>query len=354
MLAVTPDGTVYFGSGDGFDQEPPIGRINPALAAPGTSNGITWVRTPDNAPSCCAAIFRDMSWSTFDNRLYWSRSDLTIGTLAGDVVTANQIPNSPWGIVAAPEGGAWLAEYGSSNVGPAYTGNRLARVSSGLGLSEYPNLGMQTGTWDGTRYDAKPAGHRRRAGRQALVHRVRRRQPGLPARHHRRRHLLPRVPPLPDGGAVLGHPLGSALGDLDVAADGTVWYTNELKKTIGALRPGTAQYAEFALADISGSAPAHRSRSARPRTAPCGPPSTAASARRGRTRSCRSRPPHHRRSRCTSSAPRSRRSSRPDTHGNVWFSGSPGAGAAPSVASRTPSPCHAQGHSGRRRCFRPR
>lgn len=61
-------------------------------------------------------------------------------------------------IVALPDGGAWLTEYTSSNVAPAYTGNRIAQVSSSLGLSELPNLAMQTGVFDGTRYDAKPRG----------------------------------------------------------------------------------------------------------------------------------------------------------------------------------------------------
>ena len=128
-LDVSPAGTVYFGSGDGFQPTPPIGRLNPALAVPGTPMGITGVKTPD-APGCCASIFRDFSWSTHDNRLYWTRSDNLVGTLAGDVVTSAPVPAAPWGIVAAPDGGAWLTEYGSSNVGPAYVGNRLARVGS--------------------------------------------------------------------------------------------------------------------------------------------------------------------------------------------------------------------------------
>ena len=42
-LEVSPAGTVYFGSGDGFEPTPPIGRLNPALAVAGTSAGITGV-----------------------------------------------------------------------------------------------------------------------------------------------------------------------------------------------------------------------------------------------------------------------------------------------------------------------
>ena len=45
-------------------------------------------------------------------------------------------------------------------------------------------------------------------------------------------------------------PSGTALTDVAVAADGTVWYTNELKKTIGRFVPTDATYAEFRLADI--------------------------------------------------------------------------------------------------------
>ena len=156
-LDVSPAGTVYFGSGDGFEATPPIGRLNPALAVPGTPTGITWVTTPDG-PGCCASIFRDFSWSTLDNRLYWSRSDRLVGTVQGDVVSSGLVPVAPWGIVAAPDGGAWVTEYGSSNVQPDYIGNRIARVGSDLSLGEWPNLAMQTGTFDGTRYDAKPKG----------------------------------------------------------------------------------------------------------------------------------------------------------------------------------------------------
>ena len=95
-LDVSPDGTVYFGSGDGFEPTPPIGRLNPALAVPGTPKGITGVDTPD-APGCCASIFRDLSWSTLDNRLYWTRSDNLVGTLAGDAVTSAPVPDRALG-----------------------------------------------------------------------------------------------------------------------------------------------------------------------------------------------------------------------------------------------------------------
>ena len=71
-----------------------------------------------------------MSWSAKDNRLYWTRSDNLVGTLtaAGKVATA-PVPAAPWGIVAAPDGGAWLTENCSNNVGPAVAGGRIARVT---------------------------------------------------------------------------------------------------------------------------------------------------------------------------------------------------------------------------------
>ena len=46
-------------------------------------------------------------------------------------MTSAPVPAAPWGIVAAPDGGAWMTEYGSSNVAPAYVGNRIASVSAG-------------------------------------------------------------------------------------------------------------------------------------------------------------------------------------------------------------------------------
>ena len=161
------------------------------------------VNTPD-APGCCASIFRDFAWSTFDNRLYWTRSDNLVGTLAGDTVSSAPMPAEPWGIVAAPDGGAWMTEYGSSNVAPAYSGNRIARVGAGLGLAEYPNLAMQTGELRRDALRRQAEGDRARARRQAVVRPGRGGQPRLPDRHDRRHQRLHRVPALPDDGAVLG------------------------------------------------------------------------------------------------------------------------------------------------------
>jgi streptogramin lyase len=248
-LEVAPNGTVYFGSGDGFEQTPPIGRLNPAQAVPGTANGITWVNTPD-APGCCAAIFRDMSWSALDGRLYWTRSDSTVGTLVADTVTAVQIPSAPWGIAAAPDGGAWLTEYGSSNVSPAYTGNRLARIDAGLGLQEHPNLALQTGSFDGTRYDAKPKGIAVAPGGKPWFVQAEAGNPGYRIATTGGALGYTEYRPCPTAALCSGVSSGTALTDVAVAGDGTVWYTNELKKTIGRFVPATADYAEFRLADI--------------------------------------------------------------------------------------------------------
>src|SRR4051812_15722315 len=56
-LDVAPDGTVYFGAGStsadvAINQRPPIVTLNPVLAVPGTSNGMTFAPTPLSGRCC--------------------------------------------------------------------------------------------------------------------------------------------------------------------------------------------------------------------------------------------------------------------------------------------------------------
>lgn len=248
-LAVAPDGTVYFGAGDGFMATPPIGKLNPALVSPGTPNGITGITTPD-APGCCASIFRDMSWSVRDNRLYWTRSDALLGTLdsAGTVVTA-PLPAAPWGIVAAPDGGAWMTEYSASNVGPTYAGNKIARVAQGLGLTEYANLALQDGqtTLNSLRYDAKPKGITLMADGTPWFAEADNGNPGYRIGTTRgafeyTEYSGPCVSASPCSGSFVGQ----GITDVAIGSDNAVWYTNELTHAIGRLVPGST-ITEYAL-----------------------------------------------------------------------------------------------------------
>ena len=129
--------------------------------------------------------------------------------------------------------------------------------------------------------------------RHALVRRVQRRQlraTGSP------RSPVPAyteyVPPCLAGAATApGSCTGSALSDVAAGRDGAIWYTNELKRTVGRLVPDQTVYGVPARrASGPGSAPARRGRSASRPTARCGSRFTAAAAAQAPTRSSRSFP----------------------------------------------------------------
>jgi len=240
-------GSVFFGIGDGFNQEPWIVTLNPAAAVPGTANGMTYVKTPD-APGCCSSIFREFSWSDTDKQLYWTRSDSTIGKFANGIVTARQLTAQPWGIAAAGNGGAFVAEYSDSN-SPPYNGNRVSTVNAALDVAPGTNLALQTGSWDGTRYDAKVKGvavapdGRPWFTENAPTNNGYRIGSGVgPYQEFR---------PCPTAALCSeGRTVPSGLNDIEVAADGTVWYTNDIKNAIGRFVPGTNAYTEFALSSF--------------------------------------------------------------------------------------------------------
>ena len=246
-LAVAPDGIVYFGAGDGFMATPPIGRLDPALASPGTSSGITGITTPDG-PGCCASIFRDMSWSAKDDRLYWTRSDSLVGTVKAGVVSSKVLPASPWGIAASPDGGAWLTEYSASNVGPAYTGNRVAQVTPELGLNEAGNLALQGGrtTLDPLRYDAKPKGIAVAADGKPWFAEADAGNPGYRIGTTGGSTYTEYSGPCLAASPCSGSFTGQGITDVAVGADGSVWYTNVITKSLGHLVPGGAQ-TEYSL-----------------------------------------------------------------------------------------------------------
>ena len=82
--------------------------------------GSPWVKTPD-APGCCCLdlprlLVVDAATTGSTGRAATARSARSRATRE----PRRRCPDAPWGIVAAPDGGAWMTEYGSSNVGPAY------------------------------------------------------------------------------------------------------------------------------------------------------------------------------------------------------------------------------------------
>jgi streptogramin lyase len=246
-LAVAPDGVVYFGGGNGFADTPPIGRLDPAQAVAGTSSGITGITTPDG-PGCCSSIFRQLAWSTKDDLLYWTRSDSLVGTLKGTTVDSKVLAASPWGIAAAPGGGAWLAENSASNVGPGYAGNRVAQVSAALGVNEAPNLALQGGrtTLDPLRYDAKPRGIAVAADGTPWFAEADAGNPGYRIGTSTGSTYTEYSGPCVAAAPCSGSYTGSGITDVAVGKDGSVWYTNQITRSLGHLVVGGPQ-TEYAL-----------------------------------------------------------------------------------------------------------
>ena len=251
-LAVAPDGTVYFGAGDGFNQEPPIGRVNPAQVVPGTASGITGITTPD-APGCCAAGFRDMSWSTRDDRLYFTRSDNTVGAVVSGTAPIAPVPVAPWGIVAAPDGGAWMTEYGTGPQTPDpadRAGSRIARVSSSLGLDELPNIQTFPGVYSPARFDAKPRGITVAPDGTPWFTEADNGNPGYRVAKVAGNGYVEYSAPCVAQSPCSGSFTGTGLTDVAVDQTGAVWYTNELKRVVTRLVPDIEQ-TEYPLGGMS-------------------------------------------------------------------------------------------------------
>ncbi|MDA0179114.1 hypothetical protein OJ997_02310 [Solirubrobacter phytolaccae] len=241
-LEVTPDGNVFFGGSDNTE-EPPIGRVNTAQVTPGTSTGITGLKTPD-AEGCCSSQLRDMTWSAKDARLYFTRSDRTVGKLVGDTVTLGTVPVAPWGIAAAPGGGAWMAEY-SAGPGTAdpfqRLGSRMAFVAPDLTLGELPSLQTYTGTYYSIRFDALPRGVTVAPDGTPWFTQANPGNAGYRVAKVTGGSYVEYDAPCGAGSPCSGSHTGTGLTDVAVAPDGAVWYTNELKRAVTRMVPGASQ-----------------------------------------------------------------------------------------------------------------
>ena len=98
---------------------------------------------------------------------------------------------------------------------------------------------MQTGVWDGGRYDAKPKGIAIAPDGKPWFAEADAGNPGyrLGTTGGASSATL-EYRPCPTAALCSGSFTGTGLSDVAVAADGTVWYTNEIKKTIGRFVPG--------------------------------------------------------------------------------------------------------------------
>ncbi|MDA0163177.1 hypothetical protein OM076_23085 [Solirubrobacter ginsenosidimutans] len=248
-IAAAPDGTVYVGTDDN-SKTPPIAKVDPAQVSAGTAKGVTLIASPPHPDPavCCVRLFRDMSYSAKSNALFWTRSDGQVGKLDATGMSSITLTGNiePFGIAAAPDGGAWFSEKGASNVGPAYAGNRIAYVSRALGgPNEQVNLALQGGrtTLDSLRYAAQPKGMTIGVDGKPWFVSSDGGNPGwrigtTKGAEYEEYRLCP------CGSGV------TALTDVVAATDGTLWYTNEFNSTVGRFNPASHDYQEFSLVSM--------------------------------------------------------------------------------------------------------
>jgi streptogramin lyase len=277
-IATAPDGTVWFGSDrtqaeQAANAAPPLARLTPAAASPGTADGIDVFATPKlEAPGeCCSNFIRAVAYDGVRGRIWFVRStgvfgygsvlNMTPGT-SGGFTSGRQDPGMDLGGVAlAADGTAWITEKGASNSSD-WPGNRVAH-SSGADLVELPNLAFQTGSLDSIRYDAKPAGITVADDGEVWFTEA---EPGNPGYRIARANAagpsgsyteypLPCVPPPASScsGIVTSNPEGPV--SIAAADDGSIWYTNVLRNAVGVLDKDRTTIKEYPLPSVAGGQP---------------------------------------------------------------------------------------------------
>jgi hypothetical protein len=248
----------------GSQPTPSLGRLIPAQASPGTSNGIAFFPLPDPAGvNCCANQARGVTFNPADGKLYYVRDDGGLGSaLPADLVAGTSsgfaaltLPGNVdlWDIAPSPAGGARFTEHSASNVGPTYYGDRIGYLNGSV--TEGPNIAIQDGAsaLSPSRYDAQPSGiavdH---AGRPWFVEE----SAGNPGyrigtyggggNHYDEFQITPCEGVNPCSGSYTGQ----GLTDVAIAPDGGVWFTNYLNKKFGRFDPGSHQMVQYTLTSI--------------------------------------------------------------------------------------------------------
>ena len=260
-VTTSPDGAVWFGVGNTGGNPPPLGRLTPAAATPGTANGIDYFPSPAVAgEGCCANFVRSLAFDATRGHLWFTRST----GVYGYATPASMVPGTEngfnsarlpsglnlGGIALQEDGTAWFAENGASNT-EGWPGNRMASTSAGLGLSELPNLAFQTGSLDSSRYDAKPSGVTIAPDGGVWFAESTAGLPGyriakVAGAGYQEYLVTPCAPSPPCSGSNTGQ------GPTDVAAapDGSIWFTNLLKRTVGRLDPAGGTITQYTMGSI--------------------------------------------------------------------------------------------------------
>jgi streptogramin lyase len=266
---VTADGAgnVWFTAkspAHGSQPTPSLGRLIPAQASPGTSDGIAIFPLPDPVGvNCCANQARGVTFNPADGKLYYVRSDGGVGSALPAALTpgsssgfdAATLPGNVdlWDVAPSPAGGAWFTEHSASNVSPTFYGDRIAYYNGSV--AEGPNVAIQDGATalSSSRYDAQPSGIAvDAAGRPWFVEE----NAGLPGYRvatyggsgsHYDEYL---ISPCEGTTYCSGASGGQGLTDVAIAPDGGIWFTNYLNKKFGRFDPATHQMAQYTLTSI--------------------------------------------------------------------------------------------------------
>lgn len=272
-VAVDGAGDVWFGAagpnhvpagGSSASQPTPsIGRLHPAGAHAGTSDGVTMYPTPDApATSCCANQLRSLAYNPVDDHIYYVRSDggygmfvpsaTQPGTTTGMASGGLPTPIDLWDVAASPDGGAWFTEYGYSNQA-GFPGDRIAYYDGSL--AEGPNVAAQNGQTqlDSLRYAAQPMGIAVDAHGLPWFAESDAGNPGYRIGTYSgsgSSYSEYLVQPCEGTNPCSGSFTGQGITDVAVAPDGKIWFTNYLNRKIGSFDPATQTFTQFTVASI--------------------------------------------------------------------------------------------------------
>jgi hypothetical protein len=260
----TAKGPTHASTASSTQPTPSLGRLIPAQASPGTSDGIAFFPLPDpDSVNCCANQARGVTFNPVDGKLYYVRDDGGIGSALPSALVAGTtngfssvtLPGNVdlWDIAPSPAGGAWFTEHSSSNVSPTFYGDRIGYYNGSV--TEGPNIAAQDGAsaLSPTRFPADPSGIGvDAAGRPWFVEE----NPGNPGyrigtyggngQHYDEYQVSPCEAVSPCSGSYTGQ----GLTDLAIAPDGGVWFTNYLNKKFGRFDPGSHQMVQYTLPSI--------------------------------------------------------------------------------------------------------
>jgi streptogramin lyase len=248
----------------GGQPTPSLGRLIPAQASPGTSDGIAFFPLPDPVNvNCCANQARGVTFNPVDGKLYYVRDDGGLGSALPSALVPGMssgfssatIPGNVdlWDLAPSPAGGVWFTEHSSNNVDP-YPGNRIGYYNGGTPI-EGPNIAIQDGAagLSGSRYPADPSGIAvDTTGRPWFVEE----NPGNPGyrigtysgagNHYDEYQITPCEGVSPCSGSFTGQ----GLTDVTIAPDGGIWFTNYLNRKVGRFDPATHQMVQYTLTSI--------------------------------------------------------------------------------------------------------